>query len=155
MKLVTITPQFVELIPREIQDGVLYISEKYGTASHNCCCGCGMKVVTSLSPARWQLRREGNHVTLHPSIGNWNFPCRSHYWIRRNRVVWVGAMSRQDIRRVKERDQHDTERYIKQENERKAVDILNRPNLDKLAKETPNKSAQHGLWHWLKNWWSH
>jgi hypothetical protein len=67
MKLVAITPEFVELIPPEIQDGVLYISEKYAMAIHKCCCGCGMKVATSLSPARWQLRREGNLVTLYPS----------------------------------------------------------------------------------------
>ena len=155
MRLLTITPQFVDSIPREIQDGVIYISEKYSTASHNCCCGCGMKVVTSLSPARWKLHREGGLVTLRPSIGNWEFPCRSHYWIRRNHVVWVGAMSHQEIRRVKERDQRDIERHIKQRNEREVVNILNQTNVDRLAKESKGKSVQHGLWHWLKDWWNH
>ncbi len=86
MKQTIITPQFVDLMPSQIQEGILYISEKYSTAIHQCCCGCGQKVVTPLSPAKWQLRRDGNVVTLHPSIGNWNLSCRSHYWIRRNRI---------------------------------------------------------------------
>ena len=28
-------------------------------------------------------------VSLRPSIGNWQLPCRSHYFIVRNRVVWA------------------------------------------------------------------
>ena len=118
MKLVTISPLFVELMPPEIKEGVLYISEEYGTAIHKCCCGCGMKVVTSLSPARWQLRREGNLVTLYPSIGNWDFPCHSHYWIRRNRVVWSGSMTQQEVCRVKERDKRDIKNHVFQTNVR-------------------------------------
>lgn len=146
MKLITIIPQFVELIPREIQDGVLYISEKYGTASHNCCCGCGMKVVTPLSPARWQLRREGDLVTLIPSIGNWNFPCRSHYWIKRNRVEWAGSMSSQEIRRVKQRDKLDLERYIENRNASKMM-VENSGCMKKS-----NEAKHPNLWRVLKKW---
>jgi len=36
-------------------------------------------------------------VTLDPSIGNWSFPCRSHYRIRNNRVRWAAPMSRERI----------------------------------------------------------
>lgn len=153
MKLVTITPQFVELIPREIQDGVLYISEEYRTASHMCCCGCGMKVVTSLSPARWQLYREGNLVTLHPSIGNWDFPCRSHYWIRKNRVVWSGAMSQQKIQRVKERDKRDIGRYIEQSNVRKIDSTLMRPKANRVEEQPVVGAESKTLWQWLITWW--
>lgn len=150
MKLVTIVPQFVELIPREIQDGVLYISEKYGTASHNCCCGCGMKVVTPFSPARWQLRREGSLVTLFPSIGNWNFPCRSHYWIRRNRVEWAGAMSHQDIRRVKERDERDIRSHIAQKNTSK---MTNASQTNHVKPSSRSISVWlNELWSRLKDW---
>lgn len=138
MKLVTIKPQFVELIPREIQDGVLYISEKYNTAIHNCCCGCGMKVVTPLSPVRWRLIREGSLVTLRPSIGNWNFPCHSHYWIRRNRVEWAGSMTDKEIRHVKEKDKRDIERHIVQKNNHKAVKIA-----------TKIKSTEYQIFTWL------
>jgi hypothetical protein len=64
-------------------------------------------------------------------------------------------MSHKEVRRVKERDQRDINRHIKQGNARKAVDILNQPKINQLAKELPNKSAQHGLWKWLKDWWNH
>lgn len=95
-----ITPQVVETIPSNLQDGVFYISLKYGTAVHLCCCGCGTKVVTPLSPAHWLLSSpSAGLVTLHPSIGNWNHPCQAHYLIQRNRVVWAGQMSRRQIER--------------------------------------------------------
>jgi hypothetical protein len=41
-------PEHVEFIPKALEDGVLYISTKYRTASHRCCCGCGTKIVTPL-----------------------------------------------------------------------------------------------------------
>ena len=37
-----------------------------------CCCGCGEEVVTPFSPAQWQMSFDGEAVSLHPSIGNWN-----------------------------------------------------------------------------------
>lgn len=151
MKLVTITPQFVELMPPEIQDGVLYISEKYETAIHNCCCGCGMKVVTSLSPARWQLRREGSLVTLYPSIGNWDFPCRSHYWIRRNRVVWSGSMPPQEIRRAKERDKRDIANHVLRTNKRKIEDIVKQTKPDQATSNISHSDSK-SLWQLLKEW---
>lgn len=151
MRLVAITPQFVEIMPSEIKDGVLYISEKYSTAIHKCCCGCGMKVVTSLSPARWQLRRDGNLVTLNPSIGNWDFPCRSHYWIRRNRVVWSGSMTQQEIRRVKERDKRDIENHISQSNKLKTNSTVKQTKPDQGSSNVSGSNSK-SLWHWLKEW---
>ncbi len=151
MKLVAITPQFVELIPPEIQDGVLYISEKYAMAIHKCCCGCGMKVATSLTPARWQLRRDGDLVTLYPSIGNWDFPCRSHYWIRRNRVVWSGSMTQQEIRRVKERDRRDIKNHIFQSNKRKIEETVKKTKPDH-ASSTNFYSGFKSLWQLLREW---
>lgn len=151
MKLASINPQFVELIPPNIQDGVLYISEKYGTAIHKCCCGCGMKVVTSLSPARWQLRRDGNLVSLSPSIGNWDFPCRSHYWIKRNRVVWSGAMTHHEVRRVKERDKRDIKNHVSQSNKRKIEYIVKQIKPDQDS-STISHSGSKSLWQLLKEW---
>jgi len=156
MKQAIITPQFVDLMPGQLQDGVLYISEKYCTAIHKCCCGCGQKVVTPLSPAKWQLHRYGDAVTLYPSIGNWNSPCRSHYWIRLNRIEWAGLMSDKQIRRVQERDQRDSQCYIEQINARKAINILSRPrDAQSAAGKTKDKSRQLGLWQWLKDLWNH
>lgn len=78
--------QFVEFIPDQLDDGVLYVSMPYGIVAHKCCCGCGNKVVTPLTPTDWQLVYDGQSVSLDPSIGNWSLPCRSHYWIDHGRV---------------------------------------------------------------------
>jgi uncharacterized protein DUF6527 len=97
MKRVRMTHRFVEFIPAELDQGVIYISTTYATAAHRCSCGCGKEVVTAFSPTDWRLIFDGDTVTLDPSIGNWSFPCRSHYWIRNNRVRWAAPMSRERI----------------------------------------------------------
>lgn len=109
----TIRTSFVEYIPSELEQGVLYISRKYSTASHLCCCGCGLKVVTPLSPAKWQMQERNGAVSLRPSIGNWGFPCRSHYWIQSNRVLWAGDLTDEQVRAVKHRDARALDEYIR------------------------------------------
>jgi hypothetical protein len=105
MKVTHLIPEFVEFIPETLEDGRLYISEEYSTAVHKCCCGCGLKVVTPLKANKgWRLTRDGQSVTLFPSIGNWSFPCQSHYWIRRNAVVWSYQMSKDEIEAGRRRD---------------------------------------------------
>jgi hypothetical protein len=81
--------EFVEFMPSELKPGTIYVSIRFGTASHLCCCGCGNKVVTPLRPTDWKLIFDGKTVSLDPSIGNWSFACRSHYWKKRNRVLWA------------------------------------------------------------------
>ena len=81
-----LTHEFVELIPEELKQGTLYVSIHFATASHLCCCGCGNKVVTPIRPTDWKFICDGKTISLEPSIGNWSFPCQSHYWIRNNRV---------------------------------------------------------------------
>lgn len=102
---------YVEYIPERLEPGLLYISKKYRTASHLCCCGCGLKVVTPLNPAKWQLTDHGQTVSLYPSIGNWGFPCRSHYWIDHGQIKWARAMSAQQISNVQKRDRRDADRF--------------------------------------------
>jgi len=85
----TLKPDFVEFVPEDLEAGVLYVSMIYRTAVHLCACGCGEKVVTPLSPRDWKLTFDGKSVTLYPSIGNWSFTCRSHYFIRQNQIVDV------------------------------------------------------------------
>lgn len=46
-------------------------------------------------------------VSLAPSIGNWSFACKSHYWITGNEVRWAGAISPETIAAVKARDHFD------------------------------------------------
>lgn len=82
----TVQHKFVEFIPNTLEEGVLYISIEYSTAVHKCICGCGNEVVTPLSPTDWELRFDGKTVSLSPSIGNWGFKCKSHYFIIRNKI---------------------------------------------------------------------
>lgn len=97
--------RFVEHAPQQLKPGVLYISMEFATAMHLCCCGCSQEVVTPFSPTDWKLIFDGETVSLTPSVGNWNFPCRSHYIIRRNRVIeaesWTDEMVQVEQRRDK------------------------------------------------------
>lgn len=108
----TLTPEFVEFMPNELQEGVLYVSMAYSTAIHRCCCGCGQKVVTPFSPTDWKLTFDGEAVSLAPSIGNWSFPCQSHYWIERNAVKWAPRWSKEKIAAGRTNDKTAKDRYF-------------------------------------------
>lgn len=112
LKIQVLRPEFVQHLPDSLNEGVLYISEEFATAGHRCCCGCGEEVITPLNPAQWQLRKVGAGVSLYPSVGNWKFACRSHYWIKNGRVIEAGQMSEAAIDRVKKRDRKDKDAYI-------------------------------------------
>jgi hypothetical protein len=96
--------EFVQSVPEQLDEGVLYVSLPYATAVHRCACGCGHEVVTPLSPTDWSMIFDGKTVSLAPSIGNWSFPCRSHYWLERGRVVWAPAWSDREIADGRARD---------------------------------------------------
>lgn len=104
--------EFVEYIPEDLNEGVVYVSIKYATAVHKCCCGCGNEVTTPISPTDWRLIFDGESVSLEPSIGNWSFPCRSHYWITRNRVRWAPRWSEKEIAAARARERAAKERYF-------------------------------------------
>ena len=55
-KIFEIKPLFTEQIPDIIEEGVLYISEKYEVAVHLCACGCKGKTVLPLGYGEWNLR---------------------------------------------------------------------------------------------------
>jgi hypothetical protein len=97
MKISQFTPHFVENIPEALEPGVLYVSMTLASAIHLCACGCGREVITPLSPTDWKLCFDGENVSLDPSIGNWSFPCHSHYWIRRGKVRWSRLWSAEEI----------------------------------------------------------
>ncbi len=110
-RLLSVKHQYVEYVPERLEPGVLYISKRFRTASHLCCCGCGLKVVTPLNLAKWSLTDHGASVSLSPSVGNWGYPCRSHYLIIRNQVRWAGQLSQRHIVAVQQRDRIDVERH--------------------------------------------
>lgn len=121
MRQSVLRAQFVEFIPEQLEDGVLYISQRYRTATHRCCCGCGSEVVTPLGPADWTLEVVDGAVTLRPSIGNWSLPCRSHYLIRQGRVVWARDMSRDEIKLGRQRDRRLRDAHFAQVNRQKGA----------------------------------
>ena len=110
----TIRPEFVDLIPDDLAEGVLYISIPYSTASHRCACGCGEEVVTPIKPTDWSLTWNGEAATLSPSIGNWSQPCQSHYWIIENRIVWAKKWSPSRIEANRIKDKNVKARYYDQ-----------------------------------------
>ena len=64
MRASSIRPKFTDRIPLTLDNGVLYISEKFSTSAHNCCCGCGGKVVLLMKPGKWSIERTGDRVSL-------------------------------------------------------------------------------------------
>ena len=142
MRVDAITPEFVEHVPNEKRDGVLYISIPFATAIHRCCCGCGNLVVTPFSPADWRVTFDGETVSLEPSIGNWSFPCQSHYWITENKVTWAPRWSARQIEAGRARDRVALDRHLKVRGE----------GVTTPTPESPDK--QHGFWKRVRGWWS-
>lgn len=105
--------EFVEFIPEKLEDGFIYLTLKYTTASHLCFCGCGHKVVTPITPHDWSLIFDGDTVSLHPSVGNWGLPCRSHYWMRQGKLIWAPQWSQREIDAAKKADSTITEQYFR------------------------------------------
>ena len=96
--------RFVRHIPEALEPGVIYISMDYATAAHSCCCGCGQEVVTPFTPTDWRMTFDGETISLRPSIGNWNLPCRSHYVIDKSRIVEAGPWSDEQVAAERARD---------------------------------------------------
>ena len=108
-----VTHEFVELVPATREPGKIYISITFATAVHDCLCGCGSKVVTPIKPNKWTLSFNGETISLSPSIGNWNFPCQSHYFIRNNQVIAAGPMTREEIDSGRAYDETLTTRHYR------------------------------------------
>lgn len=113
MKITAIRPVYVDQLPDDLEEGVLYICEEFSLTAHKCCCGCGEDVYNKLSPVKWQLVKLADGcISLSPSIGNWKYACRSHYWIERNQVIDAGPMSRDSIAAVQARDARDRDAHF-------------------------------------------
>lgn len=97
IKKVTIVPRYVYYIPKELEEGILYISKRYGTVVHNCLCGCGLRTVTPIDniingkDMGWKLIEHDNgNVSLTPSIGNQKSCVNgSHYILTKNVANFV------------------------------------------------------------------
>ncbi len=87
----------VHYMPKELELGVLYVSEKFGAAAHLCACGCGSKIRTPLSPTEWSFVETEKGSTLRPSVGNWQQKCQSHYLITRGEIKWANKWTPEQI----------------------------------------------------------
>jgi len=132
-----LNPAFVTAIPDTLDQGTIYISMTYGTALHKCCCGCGQEVVTPLSPTDWTLHFDGERITLDPSIGNWSFACQSHYWIRKNRVIWAKHWTPQEIEQGRRVDHAEKQQHYSQTTKAKPAD---------------KATGRRGLWTTILSW---
>ena len=98
-------------MPTELKPGILYVAEEFGAAAHLCPCGCGTVVRTPLDQTEWSLEETEEGPTLDPSIGNWQEPCQSHYWIERGKVVWAPQWSPRQVEAGRRREQERRDEY--------------------------------------------
>lgn len=133
--------EFVEYIPDNLNDNTIYVSIKFATAAHKCCCGCGNEVFTPLSPTDWKLIFNGKSISLEPSIGNWSFKCKSHYWIRHNNVIWAAQWSQEEIDAARIYDRSAKEKYF---GDASSSETTEKPH---------NNKQKQSFWMQLKQWW--
>lgn len=126
---------FIDKIPDEIEEGVLYVSTRFRVIMHSCCCGCKEKVVTPLSPARWKMTYDGNTISLYPSIGNWNSKCQSHYWIQNSEVEWSRKWTDDEIAEGKSFERERRREYYKGVNKVTATENKGVTATDKVEKK--------------------
>lgn len=136
-----LTHRFVTHIPSALEEGVLYVSVEYATAIHLCCCGCGEQVVTPLTPTDWALTFDGDTVSLWPSIGNWNFKCRSHYVIERSEVHGALPWSKSRIDYARSSDRLAKSQYYGSEHAPGDAEIKSPEKADKLRSGETEEST--------------
>lgn len=87
----------VYYLPKQLEEGVLYVSKEFGVAGHLCACGCKNRIITPIGPTEWSFKEAHNKPSLYPSIGNWQLPCKSHYWITNGSIDWSYEWSEEQI----------------------------------------------------------
>ena len=102
MKAKKYKTRFVDDIPisSNLEQGVLYVSIRHSIVTHLCACGCGSRIDTPLDPDEWTMFYDGETISLRPSIGNWDIPCQSHYFITGNIAVPVKPSHKEKKRRT-------------------------------------------------------
>ncbi|MFY0627562.1 MAG: hypothetical protein JXR07_14765 [Reichenbachiella sp.] len=122
----------VHFLPKDLEEAVLYVSEEYGVAGHLCACGCRNKVITPLDPTEWSITVSKNKASLYPSIGNWQLPCKSHYWIKNGTIEWSHQWTEEEIEMGWKAEELNREKYFSEVN-----------------KAQKGKSIFKRIWDWL------
>lgn len=130
--MTTLQLKRVRSMPRQLEPGFLYVSEEFEVAGHLCACGCGNKVITPLGPTEWSFKDETRGPTLRPSIGSWQLPCKSHYWITRGEVRWADQWTPEEIERGRRAEETRRRAYYE-------------------SRERPKVGMLKAVWNWLKS----
>ena len=130
-KLTKIKLVRVHYVPKTLEPGLLYVSEEFDAAVHLCACGCGLKVSTPLGPTDWTFKETTTGPSLIPSVGNWQFPCKSHYWIRGGNIIWSGMWTPEQVAAGRQAEERRRHTYY---------DALDRKRASRLRR----------LWRWIK-----
>lgn len=152
MRHQTLEHRFVRNVPRDLDPGVLYISVEYATAVHSCCCGCGDRVVTPFTPTDWRMTFDGESVSLDPSVGNWNQKCRSHYVIRRNRVLEAGPWSNAQVEAERRRDKKAKATYFRKTADAQPSVVAHVNDCAPSAAMRQTNHSSRSLWARVKSW---
>lgn len=91
---------YTDDLPEFTDKRTLYVvgeNDDYWCITFECPCGCGETIQISLlaGKPRWHFKKHWNGlITVSPSV--WRTKgCRSHFFIRRNRVVWCPTSNTQ------------------------------------------------------------
>ena len=99
-KTKTLKCKFVDTIPVQKDEGILYVSYKHDTTTHLCPCGCKNIVPLPISHEgndfpgsnydlhRWEFTHLDKIPTIRPSINSVSFECKSHYFITQGKIIW-------------------------------------------------------------------
>lgn len=149
MKQIRFKHEVVDVIPESLEASILYVTAEGDVAGHLCACGCGREVITPLSPTDWSVTVERRGVTVTPSIGNWAFPCRSHYFIWGGAVVWAKDMSERAIAAGRSRDRARKQRHYDRKKRVEPPSSAPSPG----ATQPSQAANHHSTWERLVNWW--
>lgn len=92
MKINELKPIYVKFPPKidSMREGELYIlATETPSSIHLCPCGCKNIVVLPHDKDGWKLTDKNGKITMRPSVGSFNLPCKSHYYITDNKVEWL------------------------------------------------------------------
>ncbi|RZK40898.1 MAG: hypothetical protein EOO90_13080 [Pedobacter sp.] len=104
----------VHFLPKQLEEGVLYVSEEFGVAGHLCACGCKNRIITPIGPTEWSFEETYGGPSLYPSIGNWQLPCKSHYWITNGLIDWSYEWTEKQIIEGRQTEEENRKSYYDQ-----------------------------------------
>ena len=100
----------VDRTPRDLESDAIYVNDEFELATLLCACGCGHKVTLLVPDGHTVINDEG-FATVRPSIGVWDAPCRSHYFVSRGVVEWCRSWTEEQIQNtmLRQRARHEAD----------------------------------------------